>query len=141
MGELPLAVGIGREVVAVGRIEQPLYAVTAEDDHIAPWRQCYRIRKAVAGPMRFVLSSSGHILGVVNPPVNPPKRSFRVGEPERADKADDFLEDATTHPGSWWEDWARWLGERSGERVKPPPMARKGNPVLGDAPGTYVLEK
>ncbi|HEY5763530.1 MAG TPA: alpha/beta fold hydrolase [Rhodocyclaceae bacterium] len=135
------ALTLAGEPIYLGRIEQPLYAVTAEDDHIAPWRQCYRIRKAVAGPMRFVLSSSGHILGIVNPPVNPPKRKYRVADPERGDKAEDFLEDATAHAGSWWEDWTRWLSERSGARVKPPPMAREGNPVLCDAPGEYVLAK
>ncbi|MGE5493151.1 MAG: PHA/PHB synthase family protein, partial [Actinomycetota bacterium] len=67
---------IAGEPIDLDQITQPLYAVTAEDDHIAPWKQCYRIRKYinVAAPMRFALSTSGHILGIVNPPVNPPKR-------------------------------------------------------------------
>jgi polyhydroxyalkanoate synthase len=135
------ALTLAGEPIHLGRVTQPLYAVTAEDDHIAPWRQCYRIRKSVAGPLRFVLSSSGHILGIVNPPVTPPKRSFRVGEPQRGDKADDFLEDAECRSGSWWEDWTGWLAQRCGPQVTPPPMEAPGRPLLAAAPGTYVLEK
>ena len=84
-----------------------LYAVTAEDDHIAPWRQCYRIRKYVnvGRLVRFVLSTSGHILGIVNPPVNPPKRSFWVGEPERNEHFEHWFDRAEQKPGSWWDDW------------------------------------
>jgi polyhydroxyalkanoate synthase len=76
---------IAGEPIDLDRSSQPLYAVTAEDDHIAPWKQCYRIRKYVnvKAPVRFVLSTSGHILGIVNPPANPPKRAYWIGEPER----------------------------------------------------------
>ena len=91
--------------------------------------------------MRFVLSTSGHILGIVNPPANPPKRSYWVGEPARTDKVDFWFSQADKQAGTWWDDWTRWLGERCGEEVTPPPMASKAYPVLADAPGTYVLEK
>ena len=79
---------IAGESIDLDDIVQPLYAVTAEDDHIAPWKQCYRIRKYinVEAPVRFVLSTSGHILGIVNPPVKPPKRSYRVGPARRTDR-------------------------------------------------------
>jgi polyhydroxyalkanoate synthase subunit PhaC len=123
------------------KITQPLYAVTAQDDHIAPWQQCYRIHKYVSGPVRFVLSTSGHILGIVNPPANPPKRSYWVGEPKRTDKVDYWHAQAEKHAGTWWEDWTGWLDARCGDKVTPPPMASKAYPELGDAPGTYVLEK
>ncbi|HJW26107.1 MAG TPA: alpha/beta hydrolase [Rhodocyclaceae bacterium] len=124
-------------------ITQPVYAVSAEDDHIAPWQQCYRIRKYinVAAPMRFALSSSGHILGIVNPPVHPPKRSYTIGNPERNDHFLHWRERAETRPGTWWEDWAQWLGERCGDLVDAYPAASRKYPALGDAPGTYVLEK
>ena len=74
---------IAGEPIDLDDIVQPLYAVTAEDDHIAPWKQCYRIRKVinVEAPVRFVLSTSGHILGIVNPPVNPPKRAYWIRSP------------------------------------------------------------
>ena len=134
---------IAGEPIDLDRIVQPLYAVTAEDDHIAPWKQCYRIHKYVnvKTPVRFVLSTSGHILGIVNPPVNPPKRAYWVAEPEHNEHCDHWLERAEKKPGTWWEDWTRWLGERSGEMVDAYPAANRKFPALADAPGTYVLEK
>jgi len=134
---------IAGESIDLDRIVQPLYVVTAEDDHIAPWIQCYRIRKYVNvnASVRFVRSSSGHILGIVNPPVNPPKRSYWIGEPERNEHWEHWLERAEQKSGSWWEDWARWLGARCGDQVAAYPAARRGFPALADAPGTYVLEK
>jgi len=124
-------------------IVQPLYAVTAEDDHIAPWKQCYRIRKYVHidAPVRFVMSTSGHILGIVNPPVNPPKRAYWIGEPERNDHWEHWLDRAEKRQGSWWEDWCNWLGERCGADVPAYPAASRAFPALADAPGTYVLER
>ncbi|GBG00936.1 class I poly(R)-hydroxyalkanoic acid synthase [Azospira sp. I13] len=133
------ALTLGGQPIDLERITQPLYAVTAEDDHIAPWRQCYRIRKYVSSPTRFVLSSSGHILGIVNPPVNPPKRSYWVGEPARGENVERWEAAATKHPGSWWEDWVQWLLPRSGE-LGAPPKPHKDFPALAAAPGTYVLE-
>lgn len=135
------ALHIAGQDIDLDRITQPLYAVTAQDDHIAPWKQCYRVHKYVSSPVRFVLSTSGHILGIVNPPTNPPKRSYWVGEPKRSDKVDYWFSQAEKKPGSWWEDWTRWLAERCGEDVAPPPMSSKDFPDLGAAPGSYVLEK
>ena len=134
---------VAGEPIDLDRITQPLYAVTAEDDHIAPWKQCYRIRKVinVAAPMRFVLSTSGHILGIVNPPVNPPKRAYWIGEPERNEHWEHWFERAEKKTGSWWEDWVNWLGERTGDWVEAYPAANRKFPALADAPGTYVMEK
>uniref|UniRef100_Q47HD2 Alpha/beta hydrolase fold:Poly-beta-hydroxybutyrate polymerase, N-terminal n=1 Tax=Dechloromonas aromatica (strain RCB) TaxID=159087 RepID=Q47HD2_DECAR len=134
---------IAGEAIDLDLIEQPLYAVTAEDDHIAPWKQCYRIRKQinVKAPVRFVLSTSGHILGIVNPPVNPPKRAYWIGEPERNEHWEHWFDRAEKKPGTWWEDWTRWLGERTGDLVDAHPAANRKFPALADAPGTYVLEK
>ncbi len=134
---------IAGQPIDLDRIVQPLYAVTAEDDHIAPWKQCYRIRKCinVAAPMRFVLSTSGHILGIVNPPVKPPKRSYWIGEPQRNEHWEHWFDRAEKRPGTWWDDWTRWLGERTGELVEAYPAANRKFPALADAPGTYVLEK
>ena len=134
---------VAGEAMDLDRIVQPLYAVTAEDDHIAPWKQCYRIRKYVnvKAPVRFVLSTSGHILGIVNPPANPPKRAYRVAEPERNEHWEQWVEKAEKRPGTWWEDWIAWLGERTGERVPAYGAACRKYPALAAAPGTYVLEK
>jgi polyhydroxyalkanoate synthase len=87
-----------------------------------------------------VLSSSGHILGIINPVVTPPKREYHVGSAERHDNADVWHERSTMHPGSWWEDWMAWLKPQSGKLVKAPLAGTATYPVLGDAPGTYVLE-
>lgn len=134
---------IAGEDIDLDRIVQPLYAVTAEDDHIAPWKQCYRIRKYVnvAAPVRFVLSTSGHILGIVNPPANPPKRAYWVADPERNEHWEHWLDRADKHAGTWWDDWSRWLHERTGDMVSAYPAATRKFPALADAPGEYVLEK
>ncbi|OHC61494.1 MAG: alpha/beta hydrolase [Rhodocyclales bacterium GWA2_65_19] len=134
------ALYLAGENIDLGRISQPLYAVSAEDDHIAPWRQTFRINNFVAGSRRYVLSSSGHILGIVNPVVNPPKREYRVGAVERHDTAEDWRERAERHRGSWWEDWLAWLKPQSGKLVAAPAVSTRKFAALADAPGTYVLE-
>ncbi len=137
----PNALTIAGEPIDLALIRQPLYQVATEDDHIAPWRQTFRLSGFVGSPVRFVLSSSGHILGIVNPPVSPPKRSYRVAPATRGEGADAWQ--AKTEPlrGSWWEDWSAWLGERCGELREPPALAGGEFPKLADAPGTYVLER
>ena len=134
---------IAGQLIDLNLIEQPLYAVTAEDDHIAPWKQCYRIRKQISvnAPVRFVLSTSGHILGIVNPPANPPKRAYWIGEPERNEHWEHWFERAEKVSGTWWEDWTAWLGERTGDLVDAYPAANRKFPALTSAPGTYVHEK
>ncbi len=137
------ALTIAGEPIDLDRITQPLYAVSAEDDHIVPWRQSYRIRKYIniKAPVRFVLSTSGHILGIVNPVVNPPKRNFWVGEPERNEHFEHWFGRAEKKPGSWWEDWLAWLSPQCGPMVAAPDCKADGYPNLGPAPGTYVFEK
>jgi polyhydroxyalkanoate synthase len=134
------ALHLAGEAIDLERITQPMYVVSAQDDHIAPWRQAFRVANLVASPCRFVLSSSGHILGIINPVVNPPKREYHVGSAERHDSADVWHERSVMHAGSWWEDWMAWLKPQSGKLVKAPAAGTTNFPVLGDAPGTYVLE-
>jgi polyhydroxyalkanoate synthase len=87
-----------------------------------------------------VLSSSGHILGILNPVVTPPKREYWVGSAERHDTPEEWHERAEHRAGSWWEDWMVWLKPQSGELDKPATASNKAYPVLGDAPGSYVHE-
>ncbi|MCX8087122.1 MAG: alpha/beta fold hydrolase [Rhodocyclaceae bacterium] len=134
------ALVLAGEPIDLARIVQPIYAVAAADDHIAPWRQTFRINNFVAGPKRFVLTSSGHILGIINPIVHPPKREYWVGEAERHDSSEEWQERAEHHAGSWWEDWLSWLKPRSGPLGAPPAIDSATYPALVDAPGTYVLE-
>jgi polyhydroxyalkanoate synthase subunit PhaC len=125
----------------LARVDQDLYFLSAEQDHIAPWRSSYAGARLPSGHVRFVLSNSGHIAGIVNPPS--PKSIHRVlegNQPLPADPAD-WLAAATTHPMTWWEDWAQWIAARAGAMRKPPRMgSRKYRPIT-DAPGTYVLER
>ncbi|MDK9724696.1 MAG: alpha/beta fold hydrolase [Sterolibacteriaceae bacterium MAG5] len=134
------ALTVAGEQIDLERIVQPIYEVAAEDDHIAPWRQTFRLNAFVSGQKRYVLSSSGHILGIINPVVNPPKREYRVGQAERHDTADTWRDRAEHRAGSWWEDWMTWLKPMSGKAGAPPKLDTKQYPALADAPGTYVLE-
>ncbi len=134
------ALSIAGEKIDLGRIDQPLYTVSAVDDHIAPWREAFRINNHASGPKRTVLTSSGHILGIVNPPVSPPKRTYWAGESHRRDSAEAWREGAQQREGSWWPDWMEWLAPQCGALVEAQPAATAAFPKLADAPGLYVLE-
>ncbi|MCX7897741.1 MAG: alpha/beta fold hydrolase [Rhodocyclaceae bacterium] len=121
-------------------VTQPIYAVAAVDDHIAPWKEAFRLARHVNGPVRFVLSSSGHVLGIVNPPVTPPKREFWVASAARHEDAEEWLERAEHRPGSWWEDWTSWLATLSAPPAAPR-LDSEEYPALDDAPGAYVLAR
>ena len=125
----------------LGKVDQDLYFLSAEQDHIAPWRSSYAGARLPAGNVRFVLSNSGHIAGIVNPPS--PKSLYRVIESDQPLPADtaDWLAAATTHPRTWWEDWAEWIAARAGAMRKPPRMGNRKYRPITDAPGTYVLER
>lgn len=122
----------------LGRITLETYAVGAEKDHIVPWDAAWRITQLIGGTVRYVLASSGHIAGMINPPGS--KGSFWTND-NTADTAQEWREQASRHDGSWWSDWTSWLAERSGPENNPPSMGSAAHPVLVDAPGLYVLEK
>jgi polyhydroxyalkanoate synthase len=129
------------EPIDLGRIKQDIYAVGAEKDHIVPWYAAWRLTQLAGGEVRFVMASSGHIAGVINHPAAR-KGAYWVNEAGRPPAtAEEWLEEATRHDGSWWSDWIGWLGERSGEMVEVPAVGSAAYPPITDAPGTYVLEK
>ena len=103
-----------------------------------PWRSSYTGARLPSGKVRFVLSNSGHIAGIVNPP-NPKSRHWVNDAPVLPESADEWLAGAELHAITWWEDWTSWIGQRAGERVTPPSMGTTEYPPLVDAPGTYVL--
>ncbi len=122
-----------------GSIHSDMYILAAQEDHIAPWKGSYLTTRALPNAnTRFVLSASGHIAGIVNPPN--PKAWYLVGESTPPDP-EEWRAAATRHEGSWWEDWAAWLGDRAGAQVSPPKMGSKRHAPRGDAPGEYVLGK
>lgn len=123
------------------RIRQDVYAVGAEKDHIVPWRSAWRVAQLTSAKTRFVLATRGHIAGMINPP-SKAKGGYWTNdiEPMPAN-AEAWLAGAQKHEGSWWTDWANWLQVRSGQRVSAPQVGSAAHPPIGDAPGTYVLEK
>ncbi len=116
----------------LGAIRGDHYVVGAVEDHIAPWEGSYLTTQVLPNAqVRYVLSASGHIAGIVNPPS--PKAWYRTGEPTPAEPKE-WLEASALHEGSWWEDWAEWIGERSGERVAPPAHGESQAPRPGRRP-------
>ncbi len=137
----PDAVTLGGRPIDLGRISQPLYAVGTEQDHITPWKETFKISGLVKGPVHYVLATSGHIMGIINPPVDPPKRRYWVGDATGHRDPEIWRGAVPKQPGSWWEDWSAWLAERTGSLQAPPPMGDASHPALAAAPGTYVLER
>ena len=125
------------DLAAIGR---DAYLVAGITDHICPWQSCYQSTQLLSGRHRFVLSTSGHIAAMVNPPGNE-KASYQVAEESPADP-EQWLRRAETCRGSWWPDYAGWLAERCGEEKDAPSEPGGGGlaPIC-DAPGTYVYDR
>ena len=122
------------------KVDVDAYLVAGAADHLCPWQACYRSTQLLGGRTRFVLSTSGHIASMVNPPGNP-KASFRTAPDNPPDPAD-WLGQSATEAGSWWPDFAGWLEQRGGgERTRPRRLGAAGLPELDPAPGTYVLDR
>jgi polyhydroxyalkanoate synthase len=133
-GELEIA----GKTIDLSVIKAPTYVVSAINDHIVPWKSAYKNVCLISGPVRFVLSSGGHIAGIVSPPG--PKVWHMVADAETMPATGDgWREVAERRSGSWWEDWSRWSDANSGPLQEPPRMGSAKYPVLGDGPGTYVL--
>ena len=124
--------------IDLGKIRTPSYFISAIEDHIAPWQSTYLGAKRFAGPVRFVLGGSGHIAGIVNPPVAN-KYGYWSNEADLLPAAAaDFLAGAAQHAGSWWTDWQAWVTEQDNTMVpaRDPAKGRLG--VIEDAPGSFV---
>ena len=126
------------EKLDLGCIGLDIYAVGAEKDHIVPWDAAWRITQIMSGQVRFVLASSGHIAGIINPPGG--KGTYWTSE-AGAETPEQWRRGAERHDGSWWTDWSSWLAAHAGKKAAPPPMGGEAYPPLQDAPGSYVLEK
>jgi polyhydroxyalkanoate synthase len=126
--------------VDLSKVGVDAYVIAGVTDHLCPWQSCYRTTQMLGGPVKFVLSTSGHIASMVNPPDNR-KAAFRTA-PSNPASADEFMAVAEMVPGSWWLDYSSWLGERSGgQRKSPRQLGREGYQVQGPAPGTYVHDR
>jgi polyhydroxyalkanoate synthase len=123
----------------LGAVTQDTFIVGAVEDHITPWRSAFRTTSLLGGKVQFVLSSSGHIAGVVNPP----SKSAAYWLQERLEETPEAWQLASSrHADTWWHAWTRWIESRAGERTPPPPAAgSKDYEPLVDAPGLYVTER
>jgi polyhydroxyalkanoate synthase len=125
--------------IDLSRIQTDSYLVAGIADHITPWQNCYRTTHLLRGTSRFVLSTSGHIAALVNPPGNP-KSSFQVNKDNPADPAE-WLRTAETVQGTWWSDLSPWLADRCGApRPAPEELGGGGLRPIVAAPGTYVFD-
>jgi polyhydroxyalkanoate synthase len=126
--------------VDLSKIHLDAYVVAGVTDHITPWQSCYRTTALLGGTTRFVLSTSGHIAAIVNPPGNV-KATYRTNPDTGADAAG-WLRGATTEHGSWWPDFTAWLRDRCGPQIDAPDeLGGPGYAPLVEAPGTYVLDR
>jgi polyhydroxyalkanoate synthase subunit PhaC len=125
--------------VDLSTIKVPTFVTGAMTDHLTPWKGCYRTTQLLSGPMTFVLSNSGHIQSLVNPPNNP-KASYYTGQQPGHDP-EDWLASATQHRGSWWEPWAEWITHHSGaERAATQILGSPSHQPITEAPGDYVRQ-
>ena len=123
--------------VDLSKVDVDAYVIAGEADHLCPWQSCYRTTQLLGGQVTFVLSTSGHIAAMVNPPGSP-KAAFQTAPDHPADPRE-FLAAAQKVAGSWWPDYSSWLAGRSGgQKNSPGQLGRKGYPVRSAAPGTYV---
>jgi polyhydroxyalkanoate synthase len=126
--------------VDLGKVDTETYVIAGIADHLCPWQCCYRSTQLLGGPSTFVLSTSGHIASMVNPPGNP-KATFQTADENPPDPRE-WLANAQTVSGSWWPHYSDWLAVRSGRDGKSRSrLGRKGYEVLAAAPGTYVHDR
>jgi polyhydroxyalkanoate synthase len=128
------------EALDLGSVKAPVFIYASREDHIVPWKAAYGSTRIMSGKKRFVLGASGHIAGVINPPLKK-KRNYWTNDKLPA-SADDWFEGATEVPGSWWPVWSGWLQPLSGASVAAPkaPGSPKYKPIE-PAPGRYVKQK
>ncbi|OKO76002.1 alpha/beta fold hydrolase [Bradyrhizobium sp. AS23.2] len=125
--------------IDMSKVKADCYVVAGVTDHITPWKGVHKTAQIMGAATTFVLSNSGHLQSLLNPPANP-KASFMIG-PVSPAGPDAFLVASEKRKGSWWLDWRDWLHARSGEEVDAPAsLGSQRHAVLAPAPGTYVFE-
>ena len=117
------------------KIKTPAYFISTHDDHITPWKSTYAGPKLMSGPVRFVLGGSGHIAGIINPPI---KNKYGYWTNDTIEEEpDNWLANANYTEGSWWPDWQNWIKKHAGEKIPARKPGTKLKPIE-DAPGSYV---
>ena len=134
----PNALAVLGSPVDLGSVAQDAYIVAGLHDHLVPWENAYRSALLLGGETRFVLSTSGHIQALVNPPSPESRASYSTGGSLPV-APEEWQDGAVTSRGSWWPDWTAWLGERSGgQKAAPTRLGSRAHRAAGKAPGSYV---
>jgi polyhydroxyalkanoate synthase subunit PhaC len=133
----PGGLELGGVKIDLRKIKVPVYILSTKEDHIAPWESTFAATKLYSGPTKFVLASSGHIAGVVNPPQSN-RYSYRTNA-KKAENPAEWLDGAKEHPGSWWTDWDKWVGKFAGTEVAAREPGKGKLKAIEDAPGSYVM--
>jgi polyhydroxyalkanoate synthase len=135
----PGGITLAGEPIDLRKVTTPAYFLATIEDHIAPWKTTYAGTQLFSGPVRFVLSGSGHIAGVINPPAK--NKYCHWTNPAIAKTPERWFGGAEQQQGSWWADWLQWAKPYAGEPI-PARMPGTGNmAIIEDAPGSYVMAK
>jgi polyhydroxyalkanoate synthase len=139
----PGGISLAGTPIDVSKVTVPAYFVSAIEDHIAPWKTTYAGTQLLGGKTRFVLSGSGHIAGMINPPAAN-KYGYWTNEKLPA-TADEWFNGAKQHQGSWWNDWLAWLRPQLGAQVTAREVGKGGGRsrlrVIERAPGSYARQR
>ena len=135
----PGAITLNDTPIDVSQITIPTFFLSTEKDHIAPWQTTYKGFQIMRGPKRFVLGGSGHIAGIVNPPIAN-KYGYRTNANNHL-TTDEWLSQSETHAGSWWPEWLKWLTSQSGEKIRAPAFGQLPYQPIMNAPGSYVIKE
>ncbi|MGX9392990.1 PHA/PHB synthase family protein [Nitrobacteraceae bacterium UC4446_H13] len=128
---------IDNTLLDLSKVKAPIYNLATREDHIAPAESVLFGSQFFGGPVKYVLSGSGHIAGVVNPPAGG-KYQYWTNDNIKAGSVADWMKDAVEHKGSWWPDWRAWLTSHDPEEVAARPVGNDARPAIEDAPGSYV---
>jgi polyhydroxyalkanoate synthase len=123
--------------IDLSKVTLPSYFISTVEDHIAPWKTTYKGSRYLRGPVRFVLGGSGHIAGIVNPPAA--KKYHYWTNDALAESPDEWFAAAEQHPGSWWEDWQRWIDPFGGGKAPARIPGEGASKAIEDAPGSYAM--
>jgi polyhydroxyalkanoate synthase subunit PhaC len=122
--------------IDLSKVDLPAYFISTVEDHIAPWKTTYKGAQYLSGPVRFVLGGSGHIAGIVNPPAA--KKYHYWTNDSMPPSADEWFASAEQKPGSWWEDWQRWIEPHGGGKAPARIPGEGALKAIEDAPGSYA---
>jgi polyhydroxyalkanoate synthase len=122
--------------IDLSKVNLPAYFISTVEDHIAPWKTTYKGAQYLSGPVRFVLGGSGHIAGIVNPPAA--NKYHYWANDSMPPSADEWFASAEQKPGSWWEDWQRWIEPHGGGKAPARSPGEGALKAIEDAPGSYA---